>query len=143
MFTYWHVSLKLQISAIPIYLKISNSTNSGKHSSNDIGGAVFVSVIFVTTSLRSCWARVILLTNAFPRDWALTKYFSFSSSQLHVRLHLVKFLPTRGTQTRITARCFHIKTIFHVFHKILNNAIPARRRFATTDVAFFLGSHCK
>lgn len=89
MFTYWHVSLKLQISAIPTYLKISNSTTSGKHSSNDIG-AVFASVIFVTASLRSCRARVILLTNAFPRDWALTKYFSFSWSKL--RRHLVKFL---------------------------------------------------
>ena len=89
MFTYWHVSLKLQISAMPTYLKISNSTTSGKHSSNDTGAAI-VSEIFFTASLRSCWARVILLTNAFPRDWAFTKYFSLCSSQL--RRHLVKFL---------------------------------------------------
>lgn len=89
MFTYWHVSLKLQISAMPTHLKISNSTTSGKHSSNHIG-VVFVSVIFFTASLRSCWANVILLTNAFPRDWAFTKYFSLSLSQL--RCHLVKFL---------------------------------------------------
>lgn len=89
MFTYWHVSLKLQISAIPTYLKISNSTTSGKYSIDDVGDFIF-SVTFVTASLRSCWARVFLLTNAFPRDWAFTKYFSFSSLQL--RCHLVKFL---------------------------------------------------
>jgi len=89
MFTYWYDSLELQISAMPAYLKVSNNTTSGKHSSNHIG-VVLVSVILFTASLRSCWARVILLTNAFPRDWAFTKYFSFSLSQL--RCHLVKFL---------------------------------------------------
>ena len=124
---------------MPTYLKISNNTTSDKHSSNDIG-AVFVSGIFFTASLRFCWARVILLKNAFPRDCAFIYeifFFFFVTNSLPSR----QISPTRGTQTRAITRCFNIKKIPHVFHNILNNTIPARRRFATTDVTFLRESH--
>ena len=49
-----------EISTIPTYLKISKSTTSGKHSINDVGDFICL-VIFVTASLPSCWARIILL----------------------------------------------------------------------------------
>jgi len=138
MFRYWHDSLELQLSAMSAYLKIYPTARPPVNIAATILGLFWFRWYFLRQVSGPvelglfCWQMPFLEIGFLQKKFFLFVATSLPSRQISL---------TRGTQTRIIARCFHIKTFFHVFHNILNNAIPARRRFATTDVTIFLGSH--